>query len=62
MQPGHPADPLGQSRRAQSPTGLVHHLHIMMIFGPIVADDNNCLTRPGHHAHTYSSLRDRLAT
>jgi len=38
VQPGDPRDPLGQLRLAQHPTGLGLHLHVVVVFGPVVSN------------------------
>jgi hypothetical protein len=41
VQPGDPGYPLRQPRPRQPAAGLVLHLHIMMIFSPVVADEQH---------------------
>ena len=40
MQPGHPGHPFGQPSPGQHFASLVHHLHIMVIFSQVIADEN----------------------
>jgi hypothetical protein len=39
MKPGDPGHPLGQPGLAQPPPHHVLHLHIMMIFSPVVTNE-----------------------
>ena len=39
VQPGDPRDPFGQLRPAQHPAGLVLHLDVVVLLGPVVADE-----------------------
>jgi hypothetical protein len=40
MQPGHPGRTLGQPRPGQGPAAMVHQLHIVMTFSPVVSDQH----------------------
>jgi hypothetical protein len=37
VQPGHPGHALGQPGLGQAAAGGVHHLHIVVVFGPVVS-------------------------
>ena len=41
MQPGNPDDPLGHPGLTQAPTGLVLHLHIVMILSPVISHEQH---------------------
>jgi hypothetical protein len=41
MQPGDPGNPLRQPRPRQPMASLVLHLHVVMIFSPVVADEQH---------------------
>ena len=43
MQPGHAGDPVGQLRLTQPPARLVLQLDIVVVLGPIVADEQQLL-------------------
>ena len=46
MQPADPCQPLRQPLRSQSSTGLIHHINIVMVFRPVIADENHLLDLP----------------
>jgi hypothetical protein len=55
VQPGNPGHSLGQPRPCQHPARLVLHLHVMMIFSPIVTDEQH----PASSLDTVTNSRQR---
>ena len=41
VQPGDPGDPFRQPRPGQHPARLVLHLDVVMIFSPVIADEQH---------------------
>jgi len=58
MQPGQPVDAFREPGPAQPGTGPVLHLHIMMIFSPIVPDEQHTAST-SHTTHTHPARPHR---
>jgi hypothetical protein len=62
VQPGDPGNPLRQPRPCQPATRLVLHLHIMMIFSPVVPDEQHSASSLAPSVVVLSSVERNPAT
>jgi hypothetical protein len=41
MESGHAIDTLRQTPLGQPPVSFIHHLHIVVVFGPVIANEQH---------------------